>query len=214
MALEKRFALRLAKSVDLTTRLVERSAGEVEVLAPRDWTSARIEAWLDLGGGDDPKAALLGIPAAYAGRLAKAAVAQGRLSKTEASVLAAELEAAILLGLYAPAATGAEPGSVLLDSASIEFSADLEAHLGARFRLSIDGADVPVTHAGTALAADNIRVDFAGETADRDIEAVTVDLDFFPGVHDDQEQQVNVRIDGVTRTVVFRPGSEAQTVSF
>ena len=92
--------------------------------------------------------------------------------------------------------------------------ADLEAHLGARFRLSIDGADVPVTHAGTALAADNIRVDFAGETADRDIEAVTVDLDFFPGVHDDQEQQVNVRVDGVTRTVVFRPGSEAQTVSF
>ena len=92
--------------------------------------------------------------------------------------------------------------------------ADLEAHLGARFRLSIDGADVPVTHAGTALAADNIRVDFAGETADRDIQAVTVDLDFFPGVHDDQEQQVNVRIDGVTRTVVFRPGSEAQTVSF
>ena len=92
--------------------------------------------------------------------------------------------------------------------------ADLEAHLGARFRVSIDGADVPVSHAGTTLAADNVRVDFAGETADRDIQAVTVDLDFFPGVHDDQEQQVNVRVDGVTRTVVFRPGSAAQTVSF
>ena len=92
--------------------------------------------------------------------------------------------------------------------------ADLEAHLGARFRVSIDGADVPVSHAGTTLAADNVRVDFAGETADRDIDEVTVDLDFFPGVHDDQEQQVNVRIDGVTRTVVFRPGSTAQTVSF
>lgn len=92
--------------------------------------------------------------------------------------------------------------------------ADLEAHLGARFRVSIDGTDVPVIHAGTDLAADNIRVDFAGETADRDIQAVTVDLDFFPGVHDDQEQQVNVRVDGVTRTVVFRPGSEAQTVTF
>ena len=87
--------------------------------------------------------------------------------------------------------------------------ADLEAHLGARFRLSIDGADVPVTHAGE-VDADVV----GGETADRDIEAVTVDLDFFPGVHDDQEQQVNVRVDGVTRTVVFRPGSEAQTVSF
>lgn len=92
--------------------------------------------------------------------------------------------------------------------------ADLEAHLGARFRVSIDGADVRVSHAGTTLAADNVRVDFAGETADRDIQAVTVDLDFFPGVHDDQEQQVNVRVDGVTRTVVFRPGSAAQTVNF
>ena len=92
--------------------------------------------------------------------------------------------------------------------------ADLEAHLGARFRVSIDGADVPVSHAGTTLAADNVRVDFAGETADRDIDEVTVDLDFFPGVHDDQEQQVNVRVGGVTRTVVFRPGSAAQTVTF
>ena len=92
--------------------------------------------------------------------------------------------------------------------------ADLESHLGARFRVAVDGADVPVSHAGTDLAGDNIRVDFAGETTDRDIDAVTVDLDFFPGVHDDQEQQVNVRIGGVTRTVVFRPGSTAQTVTF
>ncbi|HZW15298.1 MAG TPA: DUF6702 family protein [Brevundimonas sp.] len=92
--------------------------------------------------------------------------------------------------------------------------ADLESHLGARFRVAVDGADVPVRHAGTDLAGDNIRVDFAGETTDRDIDAVTVDLDFFPGVHDDQEQQVNVRIGGVTRTVVFRPGSTAQTVTF
>lgn len=92
--------------------------------------------------------------------------------------------------------------------------ADLEAHLGQRFRLDIDGVAVPVAHAGTDLAGDNIRVEFAGETADRSIAAVTVDLDFFPGVHDDQEQQVNVRINGVTRTVVFRPGSAAQTVTF
>jgi hypothetical protein len=42
----------------------------------------------------------------------------------------------------------------------------------------------------------------------------TIDLDFFPGVHDDQEQQVNVRINGVTRTLIFRPGSAAQTVTF
>lgn len=92
--------------------------------------------------------------------------------------------------------------------------ADLEAHLGARFRVAVDGTPVAVSHADTVLAGDNVRVNFAGETADREIAAVTVDLDFFPGVHDDQEQQVNVRINGVTRTVVFRPGSEAQTVTF
>lgn len=92
--------------------------------------------------------------------------------------------------------------------------ADLEAHLGARFRMSVDGAMVPVSHAGTELAGDKVRVAFAGETTDRDIRQVTIDLDFFPGVHDDQEQQVNVRVNGATRTVVFRPGSQAQTVSF
>ena len=92
--------------------------------------------------------------------------------------------------------------------------AELETHLRQRFRLDIDGAAIPVTHAATDLAGDNIRIAFAGETTDRSIAAVTVDLDFFPGVHDDQEQQVNVRINGVTRTVVFRPGSAAQTVTF
>ena len=91
---------------------------------------------------------------------------------------------------------------------------DLETHLRQRFRLDIDGAAIPVTHVATDLAGDNVRVAFAGETTDRDITAVTIDLDFFPGVHDDQEQQVNVRINGVTRTVVFRPGSQAQTVTF
>ncbi|MBA3047983.1 MAG: hypothetical protein KKE42_00975 [Alphaproteobacteria bacterium] len=92
--------------------------------------------------------------------------------------------------------------------------ADLETHLRQRFRLDIDGAAIPVTHAATDLAGDNVRVAFTGETSDRSIAAVTIDLDFFPGVHDDQEQQVNVRINGVTRTVVFRPGSAAQTVEF
>ena len=92
--------------------------------------------------------------------------------------------------------------------------ADLEAHLGQRFRLSLDGEAIPVAHTNTRLAGDNVRIDFSGVTGDRDITRVTVDLDFFPGVHDDQEQQVNVRLNGVTRTVVFRPGSQAQTLEF
>ena len=92
--------------------------------------------------------------------------------------------------------------------------AALEAHLAGRFRLDIDGAQVALHRADTVLAGDNIRVDFAGGRPAGAARSVRIDLDFFPGVHDDQEQQVNVRIDGVTRTVVFRPGAAAQTVDF
>lgn len=94
--------------------------------------------------------------------------------------------------------------------------AALETHLGQRFRLSVDGANVPLTRSETKLAGDNVRVDFAGlrPSSAASIGRVVVDLDFFPGVHDDQEQQVNVRIDGVTRTVVFRPGDQAKAMDF
>lgn len=92
--------------------------------------------------------------------------------------------------------------------------AALETHLGQRFRLLIDEEVVAVSHADTQLAGDNMRVEYVGHTDDRYVQAVTVDLDFFPGVHEDQQQQVNVRVDGVTRSVVFRPGSTAQTVRF
>ena len=92
--------------------------------------------------------------------------------------------------------------------------AALEAHLEARFRIDIDGAQVALHRTETALAGDNIRVQFAGDRSVPAPRRIRIDLDFFPGVHDDQEQQVNVRVDGVTRTVVFRPGSEAQTVDF
>ncbi len=90
----------------------------------------------------------------------------------------------------------------------------LETHLAERFRIDVDGAQVALQRAETVLAGDNIRIDFAGARTAGTARSVRIDLDFFPGVHDDQEQQVNVRIDGVTRTVVFRPGSAAQTVDF
>ncbi len=93
--------------------------------------------------------------------------------------------------------------------------AALEDHLDRRFRLEVDGERIDLGHTATALAGDNVRVDYAGaRTLKPMVRSVTVDLDFFPGVHDDQEQQVNVRTAGVTRTVVFRPGSAAQTVDF
>ena len=93
--------------------------------------------------------------------------------------------------------------------------ADLEAHLAARFRLEVDGRGIELTHTQTRLAGDTVRVDFSGTTsAEPSVGAVSVDLDFFPGVFDDMEQQVNVRTAGVTRTVLFRPGSSVQTVRF
>lgn len=91
----------------------------------------------------------------------------------------------------------------------------LNAHLGERFSLEADGQRVALTHVGTDRAGDRLRARFSGAfRPDPRIDRVRVDLDFFPGVHDDQEFQVNVRSAGVTRTVVFRPGSAAQTVAF
>lgn len=91
----------------------------------------------------------------------------------------------------------------------------LVAHLSQRFRLEVDGHRVAVSHGQTHLAGDNMRFDFIGSMDPGvAVGVVTVDLDFFPGVHDDWEQQVNVRTASVTRTVVFRPGSQAQSVRF
>lgn len=91
----------------------------------------------------------------------------------------------------------------------------LEEHLDRRLRLEVNGERIDLDHTETDLAGDNIRVDFEGQgITGAPVRSVRVDLDFFPGVHDDQEQQVNIRVAGVTRTVVFRPGSPAQTVVF
>ena len=92
--------------------------------------------------------------------------------------------------------------------------AALEAHLASRFRLRLDGVDVTPARTDTHLAGDDVRISFAGETDDREVHQVTVDMDFFPGVHDDQEMQVNVRVAGVTHTVIFRPGTTARTLEF
>ena len=95
MGFEKTFAGRLARGVDMTARAIEWPGGEVVVLAPRDWTAARIEAWIDAGQAGDAQAPLLGVPAAHATRLAEAGVRQGRFSDIEAKVFAAERPRAV-----------------------------------------------------------------------------------------------------------------------
>ncbi|MBJ7483856.1 DUF6702 family protein [Brevundimonas sp.] len=95
-----------------------------------------------------------------------------------------------------------------------EALAALNAHLAERFRIDIDGARVSLHRTGETLAGDNVRIDFAGERAPGPVTEVRVDQDFFSDIYDDMEMQVNVRVGGVTRTVLFRPGIQAQSVRF
>ena len=92
--------------------------------------------------------------------------------------------------------------------------AALEAHLAARFRLDIDGQRVVLKQTGDDLAGDNVRVELAGEVSPSPVRNVRVDVDFFPGVYEDMEMQVNVRVAGVTHTAVFHSGTQAQTLEF
>lgn len=110
---------------------------------------------------------------------------------------------------FATIAPDAQPS--LDDPAAVKA---LEDHLQARFRLDVDGARVALHHTDTVLAGDNVRVEYAGQAGLTAVHAVRLDLDFFPDVYEDMEQQVNVRVAGVTRTVVFAPGSTAQTIIF
>jgi hypothetical protein len=95
-----------------------------------------------------------------------------------------------------------------------EALAALQAHLAERFRIDVDGTPVPLHLTGETLAGDNVRIDFAGERAAGPVSEVRVDQDFFSDVHDDMEMQVNVRVGDVTRTVLFRPGTQAQVMRF
>ena len=92
--------------------------------------------------------------------------------------------------------------------------AALQAHLGQRFRLDVDGVRVPLHLTGHDLAGDNVRVEFAGARPAGPVHEVRVDVDFFPNVYDDMEMQVNVRVAGITRTALFHAGTEAQTIRF
>lgn len=92
--------------------------------------------------------------------------------------------------------------------------AALEAHVAGRFRLDVDGVRVALRQTADHMAGDNIRIDLAGQRAPGPVREVRVDVDFFSEVYDDMEMQVNVRTEGVTRTVLFRPGVQAQTVRF
>ena len=115
MRLESHFAVPDRRPA-LAARLIERDGEWLSVLAPSDWTTARIEAWLDWGAslpgdlpaGADPvaiteAAPLNGVLDAYVGRLAAWGAATGVLADDDAAaVFRDELIASLLLGLAAP----------------------------------------------------------------------------------------------------------------
>ena len=130
---------RLAKAADVATavRVIERPNGVVEVLAPRDWTSAQTEAWLDwadraptnlpsdhrapAAGADNLAALLEGALDRYAGRLAAWGAAAGLFDDETALIFRAELVASMALGLAAP---GRAPGG------EVDPTADLDGGIG------------------------------------------------------------------------------------
>ena len=102
-------------SVDTTW--VERSGVVESAAAPRGWTGARVEAWLDWADGlpgdlpagiaIEPSIAIArtilgGGPARYAGRQAAWGLALGVFDEASARAFADEIQALLLLGLFAP----------------------------------------------------------------------------------------------------------------
>ncbi|MBN8553751.1 MAG: hypothetical protein J0L52_12750 [Caulobacterales bacterium] len=115
MRLDSHFAVSERRPA-VAERLVERHGSWVKVTAPTDWTTARIDAWLDWGAGlphDLPagpegaapgdESPLNGSLECYAYRLAAWGRATGVLANdAQASLFVEELVATLLLGLAAP----------------------------------------------------------------------------------------------------------------
>ena len=164
MRFDDRFASRLAAESRFEARRIERAGRVVEVLAPADWTSARVEAWLDwadlvpldppddldagLPPADPALATLLaGAPAAYAQRLAAAGLASGLFeAPADAGRFRDELLASLILGLAAPAPPARDGReAVITPLSAVELDGLLAAHLGEHRRAAALAGAVEAT---------------------------------------------------------------------
>ncbi len=145
MRLEDRFASEPGGESAIELRRIERAGAVIETLAPADWTSARIEAWLDwadetpldlcadLSEIEPALAALLnGGPAAYAQRLAARGLFRGVFDTSgAASRFRDALLASLVRGLAAPARPAADSReAVVVALSAMELDGALAAHLG------------------------------------------------------------------------------------
>lgn len=91
----------------------------------------------------------------------------------------------------------------------------LEAHGARAFTLrDAEGRAVELTHSKTELAGDNVTLVYAGRMAPAATRAVTVDCDLLEAAHADQENLVNVRRAGVTKSAEFHLGQGPQKITF
>lgn len=87
----------------------------------------------------------------------------------------------------------------------------LGRYVGRAFRIGGDRGPAALKLESYAAEGDEVMLTY-NAVLPTGVTAVTVDSDLFEETHPDMENQVNVRVRGVTRTLVFRPGDEAQTV--
>lgn len=92
--------------------------------------------------------------------------------------------------------------------------AALVAYVGRRFMLGdADGRRFPLTLRSTDLDGDDVKLIYTGRLP-LPARTVTVDSRIFVEINADQENQVNVRRLKITRTALFRPDTEPQSVAF
>ncbi|WP_454718891.1 DUF6702 family protein [Caulobacter segnis] len=79
-----------------------------------------------------------------------------------------------------------------------------KAYMLETFTLAVDGAAVDLKLQGMTLGADEVRLEYAGKVAIDDVGApVTVKAAMFADVYGDEVNQVNIRRNGITRTLIF-----------
>ncbi len=100
----ERWFTEAARAVPFECRDLEVCGGFADVLAPSDWTDARVEAWLDWAPPPTARNALVSGFAAWAGATAANALAAGLVDELSCAALQDELSALLTLGWLAPAA--------------------------------------------------------------------------------------------------------------
>ncbi len=162
------------REVPAALREIERACAVVEVLAPRDWTSAQIEAWLDwaerqpsgedqLGwpaaeeDGDPAEQMLGGALARYAGRLTAQGWSLGLFDdETEAGAFRGALLSSLAQGLAAPAEPFSSTPPLAFPVASPEFAAALDARQSAQRQQRAAEAAAPLLAARLQAVMDSI----------------------------------------------------------